>query len=135
MGNINLYLKFSVLALLISVLLSFRILKHQQSPKQDIIGKYKSADDTNWVWEFKSDGKLYDYYAGKHNGIYFFSIETTSPQCGFEVDEGPLFKYLIRKKIDDPTLSFCYEIYSSGDNSIQLRLLGSNNFFNFEKTN
>ena len=119
----------------IALTVGFNMFFNQHNSNESLLGKYVSTEDPNWVWEFKTDGKLYDYYEGKLSDVYYFSIEKTSPQCGFEVDEGPLFKYLVRKKVGNTSEQYCYEIYSMGNEYLQLRYLEGSGFISFKKTN
>jgi hypothetical protein len=135
MKNVNLSIKILLPLTIIAFILGFRVIFYQQNSPQDLLGEYTSTDDVNWVWEFRSDGKLYDYYEGNLTDVYFFSIEKTSPQCGFEVDEGPLFEYFTRTNINKPSEKFCYEIYGLENGNLQLRYLGTNSFLDFKKTN
>lgn len=135
MTKINLLIKISVPVTILTLIVGFNLIFNQQNSSENLIGKYVSADDSNWIWEFKSDGKLYDYYDGELSDIYHYSIEKTSPQCGFEVDEGPLFEYFTRTNIKNPLEKFCYEIYGFQDGILQLRYFGTNSFLNFKKIN
>ncbi|WP_194777412.1 hypothetical protein [Pararhodonellum marinum] len=134
MKNIKLTIKIFVPILIITSLVAFRVLFYQQNSGQEILGKYSSTEDANWVWEFRSDGKLYDYYEEKLKDVYFFSIETTSPQCGVKVDVGPLFKYLSLKNVKGDKEENCYEIYSLDNESLQIMYFNSSGFMSFKKS-
>ncbi|AFL84192.1 hypothetical protein Belba_1585 [Belliella baltica DSM 15883] len=135
MKRIKLLVKVIVPITVVALLVGFKLFFYQQDSDESLLGKYVSTDDPNWVWEFKSDGKLNEYYEGELSDVYYYSIEKTSPQCGFEVDEGPLFKYLVRKNVVNTSEQYCYEIYSMGNEYLQLRYLGGSGFFSFKKTN
>jgi hypothetical protein len=98
-----------------------------------LIGHWISKDDTKWVWDFKTDGKLYSYYEGKLIDTYSYSVETTSPQCGKVVDVGANFSYLKLIDLSDQ-YSECYEFYSFSDEYIQLRRFDQSKFMSFKKS-
>ncbi len=133
MNRIKLLIKVTFPIAVMASIVGFKMFFNQQNSHENLLGKYVSTEDPNWVWEFKSDGKLYDYYEGELSDVYYYSIENTSPQCGFEVDEGPLFKYFIRTHINNPSEKFCYEIYGLQDGFLQLRYFGTNSIINFKK--
>ncbi|MDX5478835.1 hypothetical protein [Fontibacter flavus] len=129
-------LKFRIAVLIlisISSLVGFRLIFNQMT-NQNMIGIWISTDDTKWIWEFKNDGKIYDYYNGKLTGTYSFSLEKTSPQCGMIVDEGPLFEYLRITNIHDSQDIRCYEILSKNEEYLQIRLLDQGGSITFRKS-
>jgi len=129
--------KFRIALFIIISLISlagFRLILTQMT-NQDMKGIWISTDDTNWVWEFRADGKIYDYYSGKLSDTYSFSFETTSPQCGKVVDVGPLFEYLRITNINDSQDFQCYEILSKNEEYLQLRPLGQGGSITFKKSN
>lgn len=133
MENINLTNKVLAFIVITVLIVGLKVLFHQQSSSLGLLGKYTNTEDVNWVWDFRSDGKLYEYYEGDLSEVYFFSLETTSPQCGYVVDEGPLFEYLVRENINDPSDKYCYEINSLENDYLQIRYFGTSSFINFKK--
>jgi len=130
------YNKLQKLTLLILIpvilLVSFRLLNTQKE-NNDLAGTWISTEDTKWVWDFKTDGKLYSYYEGKLIDTYSYSVETTSPQCGKVVDVGANFSYLKLIDLSDQ-YSECYEFYSFSDEYIQLRRFDQSKFMSFKKS-
>ena len=56
----------------IALTVGFNMFFNQHNSNESLLGKYVSTEDPNWVWEFKTDGKLYDYYEGKLSDVYYF---------------------------------------------------------------
>ena len=97
------------------IILSFSILEDKSD--DSILGKWMSDDTSNWVLEFKSDGKCYEYYNNSLSKTYFYSFSNTSPKCGYEVPIGELFEYLILTNINDSQDIYCYEFLGVDNNN------------------
>ena len=115
-------------------LAGFRLMVTQMT-NQDMKGVWICTDDPNWVWKFRTDGKIYDFYSGKLSDTYSFSFEKISPQCGKNVDVGPLFEYLRITNINDSQDIQCYEILSKNEAYLQLRPLDKGGSITFRKSN
>lgn len=102
---------------------SFSLLN--QNDSQLIIGEWRSEGCSTCTLKFDNNGKCYDYDEGELIDTYVYSIETTSPQCDMEVDEGPLFKYLKMINVANNNEQYCYEILSLNDTHLQLRMIDS----------
>ncbi|MEE9406689.1 MAG: hypothetical protein V3V28_01315 [Polaribacter sp.] len=113
--------KIGLLTTLI-LLVSFTVLQISQE-KEKIIGAWISEGAPNSKWVFKNDGKCYDYLDGNLDKTYYYSIETTTPQCFEEVPVGELFSYLKVVNIADSNDYYCYEILSLDDYDLQIRWL------------
>lgn len=133
MKKYNILQKSTLLILIpLFLLVSFRVLNAQKE-NNELVGIWISTDDTNWVWDFRSDGKLYSYYEGKLSNTYSYSVETTSPQCGKVVDVGANFSYLKLIDLSDQNAQ-CYEFYGFSDEYIQLKRFDYSGFMNFKKS-
>lgn len=98
---------------------------------QDIIGTWKSDDTPDWKLEFKANGTCFWYFPGEPTEEFTYSIETTSPQCGKEVDTGVNFSYIKLINVNDENNRYCYEVLSLNDEYLQIRFLdrGGNTLF------
>lgn len=114
------------------LLVSFRVLIAQKENNK-LVGIWISTEDTKWVWDFKTDGKLYSYYEGKLINTYSYSVESTSPQCGKVVDVGVNFSYLKLIDLSDQNAQ-CYEFYGFSDEYLQLKRFDYSGFMNFKKS-
>ncbi|MCM2301308.1 MAG: hypothetical protein NDI80_01650 [Flavobacteriaceae bacterium] len=125
--------KNMIMALILLIpIFSFTLFQLTQE-KDLLIGVWFSVDSPNWKWEFKTDGKCYEHYENNLEAIYIYSIETTSPQCDIEVDEGPSYSYLKISSTTDTEIFYCYEVLSLNDEFLQIRALQSNNIITFRK--
>lgn len=118
--------------ILVMVFISFTILQIVKE-KDLIIGTWISKDSPNSKWVFKKDGKCYDYSDGKLDKTYYYSINTTSPQCSEKVLVGELYSYLKITNIKDPNDFYCYEIVSLDNTDLQIRWLSRGGFIYFKK--
>jgi hypothetical protein len=126
-------IKKGIILILGLVLVSFTVFQNLTKEKDLIIGTWISKDSPKSKWVFKKDGKCYDYYDGKLDNIYYYSINTTSPQCSQKVLVGELYSYLKIKNIKDNNDFYCYEIISLDKIDLQLRLLDRGGFIYFKK--
>lgn len=120
-----------LIGILTSVLFGFTLL--QSNGSDFLIGIWLPAGSDNSSWEFTSEGKCYQYYTGEETEVYIFSIEATSPQCDFEVEEGPNYSYLKLVNIINNSDVYCYEILTLSSDKLQIRLLGTGYVSNFYK--
>ncbi|WP_299163121.1 hypothetical protein [uncultured Tenacibaculum sp.] len=107
----------NILALLTFVFLSSCILFSQtnhnstiEDYKKEIIGTWELEKDSRTKIIFSKNGKCYDYSDGKLDKTYYYSINTTSPQCSEKVPVGELYSYLKITNIKDPKDIYEYEI-------------------------
>ena len=101
--------------------------RDQVSEKELIKGVWISQEDPNWRIEFKDNEKCYWYYTGESHDIYYYSISTTSPQCGNNVSIGKKFSYLKLVNTVDSSDLYCYEINTLSNEYLTLMFVGGMN--------
>ncbi|MGA9270780.1 MAG: hypothetical protein WBV45_09180 [Lutimonas sp.] len=113
--------QFVFVALSLLALTSFISNKSQQEDGL-IVGTWIPEGSPNHRMVFSKSGVLTEY--NENNVVYSssnFKIATTSPQCGFEVEVGPLFSYLI---LENENEIICYEILTLNAEYLALRTFG-----------
>lgn len=123
--------KIQKVILLVVVLVSSSFTIFQLTQEKDlIIGEWKSIEDNNWKLNFNNQGKCYDYYQGKLETTYFYSITEET------ATNGVVFSYLKLVNITDSNDSYNYEINALNEHDLALDYLGNLNesLMLFEKT-
>ena len=111
---------YKPLALIVVFLLfSFTIL-HLTQDRELIIGEWVSTEDNNWKLVFNHQGKCYDYYQGKLESTYTYSISEET------ADNGVVFSYLKLVEVSDNDV-LQYDINALDENNLALNFLGDLN--------
>lgn len=78
--------------------------KAQSAITVDIKGRWISDSTPEWKWEFKADGKCYDYFNGILEDTYFYVITSENSPSGLN------FHFLELTNINNQNKKFKYEL-------------------------
>ena len=121
MEKLSKYQWLMVIALLVILIVSFSsppFLKTNHTAqyvldyRNNIIKSWRLQDDSNYVIVFKANGICYEYYQGKLQDTFTYTVSNTSPQGSEDVgvDESQYTFYLRIVSVNDSSLDFCYII-------------------------
>lgn len=85
-------------------LVSFTIFQTMQEDEELIVGTWIPEGCSECEWIFTDDGKCYDYYEGKLDNTYTYSIRKS------RASNGVVFSYLKIVKSNDSNDTYEYDI-------------------------
>ena len=103
----------ALLGFLLITILGFAISNNPQE-RELIIGKWNSEGCSSCIWEFKEDGKCYDYYKGRLDTTYNWEITYHKTPSGLT------FGHLTLINVDDPKDIYEYRINGLGEKGMHL---------------
>ncbi|WP_303315437.1 hypothetical protein Q4Q34_15200 [Flavivirga abyssicola] len=107
--------------LIIFLLIGFSFKNKELSvrPPESLIGIWINTETPEWKWEFKEDGKCYNYMDGQITTIYFYTTHTEN-----SANNKLILDFLKLININDANDVYEYEINGIGEGELYLDFLG-----------